>query len=1054
MPSNFFKRSFAKKNIVKLGCLLLLSVIALSTHAQEKLELTVEEKKWLVSNPTVSFTGDPNWLPYEAFENNGNYIGIVSEHLELITSISGLEFKMSPSKTWTESTEKAKYGKVDIISETDDSDLSATLTFTNSYISNPIVIAMNIRENYVEGITAIKNKKIATIKDYGYASKIHRAYPDIDFKVVDNIQDGLVSVSTGEIDALLCTLALCSYTIGQLGLNDVKITGKTEFDTKLAFGVQKNKPELVSILNKSIARISAEQQQAILDRWVKQKFIKQTDYTLVYQIVLVAMILIGSIVFWNRRLSGEIELRKATEKALKQAKEDAESASRAKSEFLANMSHEIRTPMNAVIGLTRLALMTDLTAKQQDYLSKVKISAQSLLGIINDILDFSKIEAGKLELEQTDFSLEDVLKEMEALISFQAQEKGIEFLIEQPYNKQYTLRGDPLRLTQILINLLGNAVKFTRKGYVKLSLKTVKESVDEISILFSVKDTGIGLSKDKLQNLFKAFSQADSSTTRRYGGTGLGLTISKTLIELMGGEITVQSEVGKGCEFQFELTFPLQKKPLNHVELKFEGMRVLAVDDNPEVLTILEEMLSAMNITATLVSSGEEAIEAVSNEPPYDLILLDWNMQSMNGIETANAIRKKLENQRQPMMLMVTAYDKEQIRLESKEAGIGGFLTKPITSNKLIREIEHLLNINIDAWQSENDSPPQWWTDGRFEGIKILVAEDNKINQQVAKETLNQAKIEVGLADDGKQALERLKESHFDMLLIDVQMPSMDGYQATLAIREVEQFRNLPIIAMTAHALKEDRARCLAVGMNDYVTKPIDEEQLFSTLAKHFGISNNPGTVLNFDKTQREQKKFPKELPGLHVEAGCKRLSGKKHLYLRNLKAFVAEWQNFDERAIEMLASHDYNKLKDCVHTIKGIAGNLGAYNIEAASKLMEKQLSEKDSLITSFSDSFEQLINNIEVLNECVNKIADKSTKVDMPIESVKVSLVELKKKIECNQYIDQGDYSFIPEFFNENTYKHLVERFEKEINAFEMNKALITFTELVETKGIDLEG
>ena len=295
--------------------LLIQTSVVLAAPAAE-LALSDSEQQWLDSHPTVSFTGDPNWLPYEAFDSSGQYMGIVSEHLKLISKTTGIRFKMSPSKTWTESTEKAKNGLVDILSETDDSDLKSHLFFTKSYISNPIVIAMNNEENYVESIARIKDRKIALIKDYGYASKIRRQYPDIQFITVDDIQHGLIAVSTGEIDALLCTLALCSYTIAELGLNNVRIVGKTEFDTKLALGVQKNLPLLVSILNKAIDQISPGQQQVILDSWIKQKFASRTDYTLVYQVVVVAIVLLAIFFFWNRRLSREIDLRTSTEKEL------------------------------------------------------------------------------------------------------------------------------------------------------------------------------------------------------------------------------------------------------------------------------------------------------------------------------------------------------------------------------------------------------------------------------------------------------------------------------------------------------------------------------------------------------------------------------------------------------------------------------------------------------------------------------------------------------------------------------------------------------------------
>ena len=307
--------------LFSMALCLALPIAVLASSPSSGLELTESELQWLEDNPTVSFTGDPNWLPYEAFDNSGQYIGIVSEHLKLIAELTGIRFMMSPSKTWTESTEKAKSGLVDILSETDDSDLKSHLIFTNHYLSNPIVIAMHNRENYVENISKIEDRKIALIKDYGYASKIRRKYLHIDFVTVDDIQSGLIAVSTGEVDALLCTLALCSYTIADLGLNNVRIVGKTEFDTKLALGVQNNLDVLVSILNKAIDKITPGQQQVILDAWIKQKFAAKTDYTLAYEVAAAALFLLAIFAFWNRRLSQEVDLRVATEKDLKSAEE-------------------------------------------------------------------------------------------------------------------------------------------------------------------------------------------------------------------------------------------------------------------------------------------------------------------------------------------------------------------------------------------------------------------------------------------------------------------------------------------------------------------------------------------------------------------------------------------------------------------------------------------------------------------------------------------------------------------------------------------------------------
>jgi len=370
---------------ISANVLLLSLLVSPLVLASSSLELNEKERNWITSHSKVTFTGDPNWLPYEAFDSKGNYKGIVSEHLKLIAETTGIQFKMSPSKTWTESTEKAKRGLVDILSETDDSDLKSHLNFTIPYISNPIVIAMNNEENYVEGINNIKAKKIALIKDYGYAAKIRRKYSDIKFVTVNDIQDGLISVSTGEIDALLCTLALCSYTISELGLNNVRITGKTEFDTKLALGVQKNLPELLSILNKAIQQISPKQQQEILDHWIKDKFVERINYTLVFQVVVVAIVLLSIFGFWNRRLSREVNLRKATERELKAAEKVL------KLSHQRLLLHRERTPLGVIDWNTNFEIVSWNQAAEKIF----GFSADEVLGqhITENILPESAREA-------------------------------------------------------------------------------------------------------------------------------------------------------------------------------------------------------------------------------------------------------------------------------------------------------------------------------------------------------------------------------------------------------------------------------------------------------------------------------------------------------------------------------------------------------------------------------------------------------------------------------------------------------------------------------------
>ena len=549
------------KRIVFLAFLYLQAAAAMSA-AMPELGLSEAEQQWLSENPSVSFTGDPNWLPYEAFDANGEYIGIVSEHLELISAMTGINFEMSPSKTWTESTIKAKQGQVDILSETDDSDLRSHLVFTDHYLSNPIVIAMHNRENYVENIARIQDRKIALIKDYGYASKIRRQYKDIEFITVDDIQSGLVAVSTGEVDALLCTLALCSYTIAELGLNNVRIVGETEFDTKLALGVQKNLPLLVSILNKAIGNINPGQQQVILDAWIKQKFASRIDYTLVYQVLGIAIALIAIFIFWNRRLSREIGLRMATENELKQEMEHREEVSaelekqNAELERFAYMvSHDLKTPLVTIKGFLGL-LDRDIAKKDSERITadieKIKSAADTMGQLLNDLLELSRI--GRIMGEPVACDLREIASKTLELVRSEIDQKRIEVVIED----MPQVWGDETRLVEVYLNLIENAVKFIGDQE-SPRIHIGSEERDDM-ILCHVRDNGIGVATEYQSQVFGLFERLDADVE----GTGVGLALVKRIVEVHGGEVWIESEgAGCGCSFMFTLPKPLALNQYN-----------------------------------------------------------------------------------------------------------------------------------------------------------------------------------------------------------------------------------------------------------------------------------------------------------------------------------------------------------------------------------------------------------------------------------------------------------------------------------------------------------
>jgi len=655
------------------------------------------------------------------------------------------------------------------------------------------------------------------------------------------------------------------------------------------------------------------------------------------------------------------ELAEATREA-QQAREAADDANEAKSSFLANMSHELRTPMNAVLGMTHLALKTEVTPKQQDYLSKIQTSAHSLLGIINDILDFSKIEAGKLDMEAVDFNLDDVLENMTNLIMVKAQEKkDLEVLFDIDPVAPRFLVGDPLRLGQVLINLANNAVKFTESGEIVISSHLVNQDEDRVTLEFRVRDTGVGLTREQIGRLFQAFTQGDTSTTRKFGGTGLGLTISKRLVNMMQGEIRVESEPGEGSTFIFTTVFGLgrekdQRRFSPSPDLR--GMKVLVVDDNATSREILEGILASFSFKPTLTSSGEEGLaELVDADPnhPYDLVIMDYMMPGMNGIEAARRIKGNSQLSQIPAVIMVTNYGGEVVMQQADEAGLDGFLLKPVNPSVLFDAIMQAFGREVSRSSlavPENASGVGALS--RIRGARVLLVEDNAINQQVAGEILEAAGLHVSLANNGQEAFEAVKNDDFHAVLMDVQMPVMDGYTATREIRSwEEQCRNpqsafhIPIIAMTAHALAGDREKSLEAGMDDHVSKPIDPDLLFETLLKWVrkspgeDICKNPPAEMD-KETQKpcDETDFP-ELDGIHVAVGLKRLLGNKASYGRILLRFGREFENAAETLKDLVKHGQYEEAEMLAHSIKGAGGNVGAEALQAAAAVLEKGFKE-----------------------------------------------------------------------------------------------------------------
>lgn len=923
---------------------------------------TEEELAFMDAHPVIRLGVDPGFVPFEFIDDNGEYKGIAADYLSLISEKTGLKFEVVKGLTWPEAYDMALAGGLDAlpaIGRTQERENH--FLFSKPYYYFKRVIVTRDTNTAVSGMEDLEGYAVAVQRNSSHHSYL-LSYPKINLSLYDSVEAALTAVATGTEKAFIGNLATTNYLIRTNGLTSLRfVSFEAEKQQALHFAVRKDWPELVGIFDKAMSAVIESEKLAISNKWIELDAV--VDYGPIVRIFAVIGAFIAAILavsfFWIARLKKEIKQRKQIQADLEEAKRAADEANEFKSSFMARMSHEIRTPLNAITGMSYLLKNTGVSLTQSMYIDRIRQAASNMLSIINDILDFSKIEAGKVELEIASFSMDQVIQDVVSIVSYKIEEQGIRFKLSKDPLVPNWFFGDSKRIGQILINVLNNATKFTSAGEVSLDVRLVAKENDRYHLSFTIKDTGIGMTEEQISKLFLPFTQADGSINRRFGGSGLGLSIARNLADMMGGEIKVFSTLGEGSTFIIHLTLDIDKekedahiKKLSAKQLK--DIRTLVLEKSGTDISLIEGYLGSFGMRCEITNSEASALsmlETANGNPgkPFDLFIVDYDTPAEGGFNFVDNIHSSGKLAKMPRIIMLLPMSREDLFDRMDEHGIDLGIGKPIIPSLLLNGILDLLNLKeVSGFHPSKNKEGEQGKPGK--PYRVLLAEDNGANRMIARTLLEQAGMEPIIANDGKEAVELYLKNKdgIDLILMDLHMPVMNGYEAAREIRKIST--TVPIVALTADVILGVREKCEESGIYHYISKPFNPDYFLHTIRDI--IAENDGG--DWDK------------PVLDKALGMRNMGGDPELYRRVLDEFFNENQDTADKLAAAIHNERYTEAAQIAHKVKSSLGSIGAkplYDIAIAlQKASNEEIKEEIQLLQEkFSRLLKKLLREIE---------------------------------------------------------------------------------------------